>query len=341
MPQRFTNPAIKYTTDTLKTMPGALLYFYENGTSTPKAVYQDIELGNPHPHPVVAFDNGVFPPIFLDGTYRVELKNALGVTQSPWPIDDIGGEEIQGQFDDWSSITNYQVGDLVTASNGLRYVSIQTPNLNQEPSVSPLYWEEVRLSEDYNPISTYAIGEWVLYGGNWYKSILQSTGQTPAQNSQYWDLATVYFSWNQSKTYALNDYVFDGNIRYISKQAGNINHQPSMDSAETWWKPDWQAFDALTKIKRMTGGGALTAYMCNVIEDGNTGYTLPLANTVPDRGWIVIAKSDTARTLFPEFSRSGSDTIRFLGGTDTAVRINTGWTDSMILFSNGLNQWSF
>ena len=181
MPQRFTNPVIKYTTDTLKTLPGALLYFYENGTSTPKAVYQDVALTTPHTNPVVASSAGNFAPIFLAGTYRVELKNAAGVTQSGWPVDNVGGEETQGQFDDWSSITSYFEGDLVTGSNGLRYqATLLQPNLNRDPLTSPTYWTEVRFTSEYNPLSSYAVGDWVYYNNDWYKCKAVALGQTPS-----------------------------------------------------------------------------------------------------------------------------------------------------------------
>jgi len=94
MSERFKNPVIKYTTDDLKTLPGSKLYFYETGTTTPKLVYQDVALTIPHAHPVVSDGAGIFPPIFLDGVYRVELKNSAGVTQSGWPVDYVGEESV-------------------------------------------------------------------------------------------------------------------------------------------------------------------------------------------------------------------------------------------------------
>ena len=182
MPQRYTNPVIKYTTDTLKTLPGALKYFYENGTSTPKVVYQDIALTTPHAHPVVAYDNGNFPPIFLDGTYRVELKNAAGVTQPQWPVDNVGGEEIQGQLDDWSSITNYQVGALVTGSDGNRYESTATPNLNHNP-IDPAnrtgFWKRIFIVDEYTATRAYEEDDLTIYNNDLYICIADSTGNLP------------------------------------------------------------------------------------------------------------------------------------------------------------------
>jgi len=233
MTQRFTNPVIKYTTDTLKTLPGALLYFYENGTSTPKVVYQDIALTTPHTSPIVASSAGVFSPIFLDGTYRVELKSSAGVTQTGWPVDDVGGEEIQGQFDDWSAITSYQVGDIVSASNGLYYVSILAPSLNQEPSISPAYWREVRITFSYNSLSTYSLYDRIQYtDGAFYESLQSNNaGNTPSSNSAWWKLVKAGYAWNNATTYASGVYIFEGEKRYISKQAGNLNNLPSTDTS--------------------------------------------------------------------------------------------------------------
>ena len=336
MPQRFTNPVIKYTTDTLKTLPGALLYFYENGTSTPKVVYQNIELTTPHAHPVVAYDNGNFPPIFLDGTYRVELKNAAGVTQPQWPVDNVGGEEIQGQFDDWSSVTNYLVGALVTAPNGLRYQSLQTPNLNQEPSISPTYWEEVRLSEDYNALSTYAVGDWVLYGGNWYKCKDIATGQTPSSSSAYWDAEKVVFQWNSTTTYPTGYVAYVGEDAYISQQGTNINHNPVGDSG-AWWRPEWQGIPALI-ANYLSGGSVLSAYRDNFLTDAGV-YTLPLAASVPIYTKIVISMLDIHKAFQPTVTRSGSDLIRRAAGTDTVISMNQSIKTSFTMMSNGVDEW--
>lgn len=188
MPQRFTNPVIKYTTDTLKALPGALLYFYENGTSTPKVVYQDIALTTPHAHPVIADSAGNFPPIFLDGTYRVELKNAAGVTQTGWPVDNIGGEEIQGQLDDWSSITNYQVGALVTGSDGNLYESTITPNLNNDP-ITPAnrtgFWKRIFIVDEYTATRAYEEDDLTIYNNDLYICIANSTGNLPTNLSYF------------------------------------------------------------------------------------------------------------------------------------------------------------
>lgn len=342
MTERFRNPVIKYTTDTLKTLPYSKLYFYQNGTTTPKAVYKDKNKVTAHSNPVLSDAAGVFEPIFLDGTYRVELKNSAGTTQTGWPVDNVGGEDTSGAFDDWSAITSYSIGNIVTGSNGLRYVSLQNTNLNNDPTTSPTYWQELRLTLAWNATSTFASGDRVFYNSYQYISLQSSnTNHTPSSNSAWWKQIKEYDVWNNATTYSSGVYVFDGENRYVSVQASNTNHQPSTDTTYTWWKPDWQAIPSLTTLNTISGGGILTAYFDNMITDGNAGYLLPLANSVPNKGYIVISKSDIARSLYPIITRSGSDTIAYLGGTDTSFQIDTQWADTMILWSNGSNQWSF
>lgn len=63
---------------------GALLYFYQAGTTTPITTYQDAGAVTPHASPVVADSSGTFAAIFLNTTddYKVVLKTAAGVTVS-------------------------------------------------------------------------------------------------------------------------------------------------------------------------------------------------------------------------------------------------------------------
>ena len=348
MTERFKNPVIKYTTDTLKTLPGALLNFYENGTTTPKTIYADPFKISALTNPVVAGSAGIFVPIFLDGTYTAELKSAAGVTQTGWPVDNVGGEDELGAFSDYSALTSYVIGDIVTGSNGLYYISQANVNLNHNPTIGaniPTWWEEFRLTNQYDPLSSYVSGDWIYYSGVWYQCKTAATGQIPALNSAYWETNLSSFQWNSTTTYGSGAYAYRGGIRYLSQQAANINQDPSTDTTYTWWKPEFrinlESNPQVIKTNTVTGGGALKAEWCNIIEDGDSGYTLPLANSVPSYTFIVIAKSDIARTLYPIVTASGADTIRWLGGTDTSFQIDTQWADSMILYSNGSNQWSF
>ena len=212
MTERFYNPVIKYTTDSLKALPGSKLYFYENGTTTLKPIYADPFKNDVLPNPLEADYAGIFVPVFLDGTYRVELKNAAGVTQSGWPVDNYGGEGSGGAFAGWSAIITYNIGDFVTGSNGLRYVSTANNNLNNDPTIPanvPDYWEEVRLDNFYNPISNYLQYERVIYtDGLIYVSLQNGNiGNTPSAVSVWWEP-----EWRRSPSLVANYLSGGGNL---------------------------------------------------------------------------------------------------------------------------------
>lgn len=141
MTERFYSPVIKYTTSNLTSLPGALLYFYETGTSTPKTTWTDPERATASAHPVVALSDGTFPPIFINGVYRVELKSAAGVTQPGWPVDDVGSPAAGFPFQSWSSTYSYSEDDLVTYG-GEFYQSLDDDNVGNTPSTSPAFWQK-------------------------------------------------------------------------------------------------------------------------------------------------------------------------------------------------------
>ena len=68
-------------------MAGALLYFYQTGTTTPENTYTSSALSTPNTNPVVADANGLFPPIYLPSgndsgaiNYKVVLATSANVT---------------------------------------------------------------------------------------------------------------------------------------------------------------------------------------------------------------------------------------------------------------------
>lgn len=344
MTERFRNPVIKYTTDTLKTLPNAQLFFYQNGTSTLKTVYKDKNKVTPHSNPVVADSAGIFEPIFLDGTYRVTLKSSVAtssVVQTGWPVDNVGGEDTTGAFDPYSSITSYSIGELVTGSNGLRYESQANSNLNNDPTLianRPTWWLEIKFSPNYNALSTYLVGEWVLYSGNWYKCKTIATGQTPSANSAYWDAEYVVFQWNSTTTFASGASSYVGVEEYISQQGTNLNHNPVGDTG-AWWRPKWQATDGLSQVKYLSGGGALSPFWDNWLTDSSS-YSIPAANTVPANTQLVVTKPDKYRTNTPTITPSGGDYFEWSGANDTAgIQLLTSRIEVLKFISNGSNGW--
>lgn len=67
--------------------PGAKAFFYIAGTNNPRTVYSDPGLTVPHPSPLVADAEGVFPPVYATGATKVLVTDADGVTLTGYPVD--------------------------------------------------------------------------------------------------------------------------------------------------------------------------------------------------------------------------------------------------------------
>lgn len=69
------------TSDAGAVLPGALAYFFDPSTTTPRTVYTDSALSVPHTHPVEADAYGKWPAVYLPaGEYRYRLTTSAGVT---------------------------------------------------------------------------------------------------------------------------------------------------------------------------------------------------------------------------------------------------------------------
>lgn len=88
----FTPPRYAPLSSTGSTMPGAKLFAYLHGTTTPQNTYNDPDLDPAHANtnPVVADANGLFGPIYLNEAlpnYKFVLKTSADVTI--WTEDDV------------------------------------------------------------------------------------------------------------------------------------------------------------------------------------------------------------------------------------------------------------
>jgi hypothetical protein len=82
MTTRFSAPFIQAINSVGTPLPGAKLYFYAAGTSTPQNTYSDAALTVPNANPVVADSGGKFGDIFLGtSNYKVVLTDSAGTTQ--------------------------------------------------------------------------------------------------------------------------------------------------------------------------------------------------------------------------------------------------------------------
>lgn len=338
MTERFVAPFARFFTSDIKTLPGAKLYFYENGTTTLKAVYQDPFNTNEHTNPVIADSAGNFPAIFIDGTYTVELKSAAEITQTGWPYDNVGGEQIEGQFDSWSAITSYPIGQLVTGSDGNRYESTANGNLNRDPT-NPAnrtaYWKQVFIIGDYVSTETYGVGDYVTHDGGLFKCVQAATGQNPNTAHAYWQRIHNIPHWGSTATYRQYDLVIGSNgVVQVSQQNTNLNHNPVGDSG-AWWQPF-----SIQKGVTLSGGGTMSRSLPNFFTDSST-YTLPAANSLPADSVVFGIKQDRYRTAQPIVQRAGSDTItNATGATDTSIQYDYGYKTTVEFKTDGISNWS-
>lgn len=106
MPALFTLPKQVPLSSAGLLLPGAKLYFYQTGTTTDQAVYQDVGLSAAHTNPVVADAAGVFAAIYLGQfttNYRVRLETSAGVLL--WQLDGIPADSQDAFLDQSNTFT--------------------------------------------------------------------------------------------------------------------------------------------------------------------------------------------------------------------------------------------
>ncbi len=153
---RFSNPVSQYSDINGVPLPGSTLDFFEPGTTTRKDTFSDSGLTTANANPVVTDSDGRIPDIFLDGTYKVVLKNAAGSTI--WTRDPVG-DTTEGQFEAWLNDNTYAIPDLVKGSDNRFYRSITNANQGNDPTTSAANWEEIEFERIYNANVTYALGD--------------------------------------------------------------------------------------------------------------------------------------------------------------------------------------
>lgn len=74
-----------------ESIPNAVVTVYRSGTTEVVDVFADAELEQPQSNPVRANGDGVFPPVFVDGSIplRVVVADPAGVVLSGYPIDPV------------------------------------------------------------------------------------------------------------------------------------------------------------------------------------------------------------------------------------------------------------
>jgi len=137
--------------------PNGKLFFFESGTSTPKATYANVGETTQNAQPVLLDSAGREPNIFFSGSAKVILQDENG--QQVWERDPVGGESVLGNFSDFNIAIIYGLNDTVQTSDGRFYQSNVAANQGNDPLTSPTQWTEIRFLGIYNAARTYIIGE--------------------------------------------------------------------------------------------------------------------------------------------------------------------------------------
>lgn len=296
---RFVNPFPQFLDDNGNPIVNGQLYFFKSGTNTPLITYADSQETIQNTHPVKLKANGRTPPIFYQGSARVQLVGDIpelgqvGVTIDV--ADPVGGENELGDFELWSSTVIYDAKDIVIGSDGNFYLSITEDNQGNDPTLSPSDWERITFLGFWNTNISYSLG-----------NIVQTTDG---------------YLWRS---------VVGGNVSNNPATDNGSNWLPAVDTANILVPTN-------TVIPK-TGGGTLDALRINELQDAMT-YDIPLANTVSANQVIIVTQPLQFASNEPTVQRSGADVIQINGSTDTDILFDQAGSRDIRLTSNGVDTW--
>lgn len=124
-------------------LPGALLYAYQAGTTTPQDTFSDSALATANANPVVADAGGLFGDIFLSSTtYKFVLKDSGGSTIKTWDNYDAAFAVLgatQAQVDARTATDVYLAPSTVADGLGLQGAAIAAASTLTLPTVGDYF----------------------------------------------------------------------------------------------------------------------------------------------------------------------------------------------------------
>jgi len=134
MAHMFVQPIGLALSNVVDPLSGAKAYFYDAQTPNPRATYTTPALNVEHPVPVPATSFGRWPPIWIDpagGPYKVDLKNAAGVSFAGYPIDNIpvavGVDELLASIEAGGPTASDDLLNVIDRDRLLHYTDNATP----------------------------------------------------------------------------------------------------------------------------------------------------------------------------------------------------------------------
>ena len=140
------NPYQKfYALDGITPLSGGSVQFYENLTTTPLSIYSNRDLTVPQTNPYTLDAGGAINgDVFFSALATMVTYDSIGAEVETFNY--VSCVDLAIPFAEWSPTTIYtddfSIGNVVQSPvDGNYYISIGSPNLNHEPSVSPTWWE--------------------------------------------------------------------------------------------------------------------------------------------------------------------------------------------------------
>lgn len=226
---RFGSLDTQYFDDAGDPLVSGKIYFYESGTTTPKATYADVNYTIANSNPVILTAAGRQPNIFFEGVAKAILTKS---DNTQILVRDPVGDTASTFGNAWIASKDYNANDVVQGSDGEFYVSLINGNVNNNPVTTTGSWTFL-YSVEWNAGTTYKLGSVVTYQTIVYQSLQNSNlNQNPSTSTTYW--VPIQLVWSSTTTYAINANVVgtDG-ILYTSLQNANTNHIPA--SSPSWW----------------------------------------------------------------------------------------------------------
>lgn len=202
--------------------------------------------------------------------------------------------------DAWSATKVYPKGAVVgyvSGATGAFYQSLVDDNLGNIPSSSPSQWRQIGTTVSYTTWSgatTYAAGDQVVVQNGQVCSLFQSLqaanlNHAPLTSPTWWEhLGDSYPEWDSATTYAAEDRVIDLRTHriYEAAQGSNLNHDPTTDTAQTWWLDAgatnrWAMFDTSTGSQTVYGETIDATVRPSELVD-----TVALLNMRASKAWI-------------------------------------------------------
>ena len=190
-------------------LSGGFLYFYEAGTSTPKATYSDEALTIENENPVELDAFGVPGDIFFTGTARIVLTDADDVQIRVMdPVDACCATEGGGgaATDYWTFVFPAKTANFSTASGSFYFVDVDTAaaDVTMTLPTSPAANDRVGYA-----ITEYNINYNVITDGGANDVVMGGAGFTtvePLTSLGYWGYSFVYSgsAWYAYDSYKVN-----------------------------------------------------------------------------------------------------------------------------------------